>query len=305
MEDLFANLPKVRGEYKYNESLKKHTWLNVGGKADVMFFPKDEVDLQMFLREKPNNIPFFILGNGSNLLIRDGGINGVVIKLSSPYFSQWKLKDNKLVLGSGLKNVLLKNILLENELGGLEFLCSIPGCLGGAVRSNAGCFGSEISQIFLTAKVMDGKGNIFAATAADFHFSYRNSSFPQDWILLQVELQTQQAPRKQIEDILIKNMMYRQEHQPQNIRTAGSTFKNPQQNAAWKLIKESGACNLKVGGASFSAKHCNFFVNDGTATAADLEKLGEDTRKLVYQKFGINLEWEVKVMGRKNGCDGK
>lgn len=305
MDNLFANLPKVRGKYRYNEPLKKYTWLNVGGNADVMFFPKDETDLQIFLGEKSKKIPFFILGNGSNLLIRDGGIEGVVIKLNSVNFSQWKCEGDKLILGCGFKNALLKNILLENGLGGLEFLCSIPGCLGGAVRSNAGCFGSEISQVLLNAKVMDGNGNIFDVNVEDFHFSYRNSDFPQDWVILQVGLQTHSATRKQIEDILIKNALYRKEHQPQNIRTAGSTFKNPQQNAAWKLIKESGACNLKVGGASFSEKHCNFLVNDGTATAEDLEKLGENARKLVFQKFGINLEWEIKLIGRENGCNGK
>lgn len=297
------NLPQVRGEYKFNEPLKKYVWLNVGGPADVLFLPKDEKDLQNFLKQKPENLPVFILGGGSNLLVRDGGIAGAVIKLGSPAFAEYKIENEVLNIGGGFKNFALKNILLENELGGLEFICSIPGSIGGLVRSNAGCFGSDLAQVLLKAKVMNGKGDIFEVLPADFNFSYRNSNFPEDWIVLELSLKTKKTPAAQIEKIISDNFLYRKERQPQGVRTAGSTFKNTPDAPAWKLIKQSGGNELKIGGASLSDVHCNFMVNDGTASAADLENLGEEVRRLVKKQTGVALDWEVKIIGRKNGND--
>lgn len=305
MTELLQTLPEVKGKYKFQEPLKKYTWLNVGGPADVMFFPADAEDLQYFLQHKPANLPVFVIGSGSNLLVRDGGVKGAVIKLKAPAFSGWKLQDNILCAGSGLKNAALKNILLQNGISGLEFICSIPGSIGGLVRSNAGCFGGELAQVLQKAKVMDAKGNIFEAAAEDFHFSYRHSDFPADWIILELYLKTAKAPKEQIAAVIAENAAYRTEHQPQHVRTAGSTFKNPAGGRAWELIKNSGGCGLKIGGASFAEKHCNFMINDGTATAADLENLGETVRKLVKKQTGVNLDWEVKIIGEKNGCDGK
>ena len=204
-------------------------------------------------------------------------------------------------MGCGFKNAALKNILLQNEIGSLEFICSIPGSIGGLVRSNAGCFGGELSQVLQKAEVIDGAGRIFEVPAADFHFSYRSSDFPQDWIVLRLYLKIIHSPQAQIADIIAKNASYRLEHQPQNVRTAGSTFKNPLNCRAWELIKNAGGCNLKIGGASFAEKHCNFMLNDGTATAADLENLGETVRRLVKSQTGVELEWEVKLIGEKNG----
>lgn len=301
MTEYLPNLPQVEGIYKLNEPLKKYTWLNVGGPAEVMFFPKNAEDLQNFLQHKPQNLPVFILGGGSNLLVRDGGIKGVVIKLSASDFAEWNISGNLLSLGCGFKNAALKNILLQNEIGSLEFICSIPGSIGGLVRSNAGCFGGELSQVLQKAEVIDGAGRIFEVPAADFHFSYRSSDFPQDWIVLRLYLKIIHSPQAQIADIIAKNASYRLEHQPQNVRTAGSTFKNPLNCRAWELIKNAGGCNLKIGGASFAEKHCNFMLNDGTATAADLENLGETVRRLVKSQTGVELEWEVKLIGEKNG----
>lgn len=295
------NLPPIRGEYKFNEPLKKYVWLNVGGPADVLFLPEDEKDLQDFLKQKTENLPVFILGGGSNLLVRDGGISGVVIKLSKPAFSEYRIENEVLTLGGGFKNSALKSILLENELGGLEFICSIPGSIGGLVRSNAGCFGMDLAQVLLKAKVINGRGEIFEALPADFNFSYRNSSFPEDWIVLELSLKTKKTPAAQIEKSINDNLLYRKEHQPQGVRTAGSTFKNTLEAPAWKLIKQTGGSKLKIGGASFSDIHCNFMINDGTASAADLENLGEKVRLLVKEQTGIVLDWEVKVIGRKNG----
>ena len=301
--EILQNLPQVQGEYKINEPLKKYTWLNVGGNADVMFFPEDEKDLQNFLQQNEAKLPVFVLGGGSNLLVRDGGISGVVIKLSSPSFAGWKFEGGILAVGCGLKNAALKKILLENEIGGLEFICSIPGSIGGLVRSNAGCFGSDLAKVLLKAKVIDGQGKIFEVPAEDFHFDYRHSDFPADWILLQLFLKTEKSAAEKIKNIIDQNAAYRREHQPQNVRTAGSTFKNPENGRAWELIKKVGGCDLRVGGASFSPQHCNFLINDGSATAADLEQLGLEVQKLVKAQTGVNLQWEVKVIGRKNGND--
>lgn len=303
MTEILKNLPQVRGEYKINEPLKKYTWLNVGGNADVMFFPKDEDDLQSFLKQNTSHLPIFVLGSGSNLLVRDGGLSGVVVKLSSPYFASWQLEDDILTVGCGLKNAALKKILLENEIGGLEFICSIPGSIGGLVRSNAGCFGSDLAKVLLKAKVIDGKGNIFEVDAKYFHFAYRHSDFPADWILLQLFLKTEKSPVENIKSLIEQNAAYRKEHQPQNVRTAGSTFKNPENGRAWELIKNVGGCELKIGGAHFSQQHCNFMINDGSASAADLERLGTEVQKRVKEQTGIDLQWEVKVIGRKNGND--
>ena len=305
MTELLQKLPEVEGKYKFNEPLKKYTWLNVGGPAEVMFFPKDEADLQYFLQNKPKELPVFVIGSGSNLLVRDGGLKGVVVKLDTPAFAQWKIDDNALCVGGGLKNTALKNILLQNQIGGLEFICSIPGSIGGLVRSNAGCFGGELSNVLLKALVIDGSGKIFEVLPEKFNFAYRHSDFPADWIELRLYLKTVQAAAEQIAEIIAKNAAYRQEHQPQGVRTAGSTFKNPANGRAWEFIKNAGGCGLHIGGASFAEKHCNFMLNDGSASAADLENLGEAVRKRVYEQTGVKLEWEVKVIGEKNGNAGQ
>lgn len=300
MENNIINkLPHVAGEYKSNELLKKYTWLNVGGPADVMFFPKDKEDLQKFLLEKPADIDVFVLGSGSNLLVRDGGISGVVVNLKSSSFNKIKIADNIIQCGAGLKNSFLKKIMIENEISGLEFLCSIPGSLGGALRTNAGCFGSEISNVLQSATVIDSAGRIFTVENKDFNFSYRKSDFPSDWIILEVCLKGIKSAKEQIISTIETNAEYRKKNQPQNVRTAGSTFKNPKGYKAWELIKNSGAADFKVGGASMSSKHCNFLINDGTATASDIEHLGNNIINAVKDKYGVELEWEIKIIGKE------
>lgn len=300
MENNIINkLPHVAGEYKSNELLKKYTWLNVGGPADVMFFPKDKEDLQKFLLEKPADIDVFVLGSGSNLLVRDGGISGVVVNLKSSSFNKIEIADNIIQCGAGLKNSFLKKIMIENEISGLEFLCSIPGSLGGALRTNAGCFGSEISNVLQSATVIDSAGRIFTVENKDFNFSYRKSDFPSDWIILEVCLKGIKSAKEQIISTIETNAEYRKKNQPQNVRTAGSTFKNPKGYKAWELIKNSGAADFKVGGASMSSKHCNFLINDGTATASDIEHLGNNIINAVKDKYGVELEWEIKIIGKE------
>lgn len=296
---IYDSLPEVKGKYIENVKLAKHTWFGVGGPAEVLFLPHDVDDLKTFLMRKPESIPVTIIGGGSNLLIRDGGIPGVVIKLDAPAFRQCSVHDTEVTVGAGMKNSDLKKILIENGIGGLEFVCSVPGRIGGLLRTNAGCFGKSVSEVFVKAYIMNEWGRVYETTAEDFNFSYRSSMFPDDWIILDVTLKGGKAEPQEIKKIMDEQQRYRMEHQPINKKTAGSTFKNPEGLQAWKLIKEAGCAGLKVGGAEVSDKHCNFLINRGTATAQDIEELGELIIEKVKQKTAITLEWEVRRMGVK------
>ena len=297
--NILKNLLEVRGEYKIDEPLKKYTWLKIGGPADVMFFPEDIDDLQTFLRNKNPELSVFIIGGGSNLLIKDKGICGVVIKLQNKNFAKVHVEDNKIYCGAGMLNSALKKTIAENGLGGLEFLCSIPGTMGGTLRTNAGCFGAELSDVLLSAQVMDFKGNIFTAENKDFNFAYRYSQFPEDWIVLELCLRYEKASSVEIKQKIDQYDEYRFNHQPHGIYTAGSTFKNPRGYRAWELIKNAGGNSFAVGGVKMSPQHCNFLENDGTATASDVEKLGDKIITAVEKQTGIKLEWEIKIVGRK------
>ena len=290
-------LPEVRGKYKLNEPMSKHTWFGVGGPAEVMFSPEDENDLSYFLINKPYNLPICIIGGGSNLLVRDGGIPGVVIKLDTKYFRQIKIEDGKITCFSGVKNSELKKIFLNNDIGGLEFLCSIPGHIGGSIKTNAGCFGKEVKDVILSATIVDGDGNIQSVSPEDLKLSYRSSLFPDDWIITSITFKTEKSSKENISKILEEHKTYRMKNQPYNEKTAGSTFKNPEGLKAWQLIKNSGCADMKINGAKVSEKHCNFLINSGNATALDIETLGENIIKKVKEQTSITLEWEVKRIG--------
>lgn len=292
-------LPEVRGKYIEKAMLSKHTWLGVGGPADVLFLPKDCDDLKSFLLMKPKSIPVTIIGGGSNLLVRDGGIPGVVIKLDAPDFAKIEFKGEEVTVGAGLLNRDLKKALIKHQVGGLEFISSIPGRIGGLIRTNAGCFKRSISEVVVKAHIMNEWGEIYEVGAEDFNFTYRSSMFPENWIILDVTLKGIQSTAKEIQKIMDEQAEYRKTHQPINKKTAGSTFKNPEGLAAWKLIDESGCKGLKVGGAMVSDMHCNFLINEGHATAEDLETLGEMIVEKVKEKTAITLEWEVRRMGVK------
>ena len=292
------NLPKVRGVYKFNEPLKGYTWLNVGGPAEVMFFPQDEADLQSFLAQKDKDLPVFILGGGSNLLVRDGGIKGVVIKLKNENFATQRIEGDVLCCGAGTANFALKKTVIKEGLGGLEFLCSIPGTLGGAVRGNAGCFGSETAKVLSFVRVMLPDGEIRRLSNEECGFSYRHSNLAPEWIVLEAGLRFERQNPQEVADKIAQNAEYRRTHQPQGIRTAGSTFKNPEGYAAWKLIKECGGDKMVFGGAKMSEQHCNFLHNDGTATAADIENLCHAIEKASAEKCEVPLELEIKIVGR-------
>ncbi len=294
---LLKSLPKVKGKYLTNVNLSKHTWFGVGGPAEVMYIPHDSEDLSFFIRHCPQNTPIFIIGGGSNLLVRDGGIPGVVIKLDSPAFKKIEIGFNEITCGAGLKNIELKKILINNQITGLEFLCSIPGVIGGSVKTNAGCFGREVKDVIKSVQIINGLGEIKTIGVNDLELGYRTSCFPDDWIVLSITFTTSSDSKENIEKTLNQQKAYRQAQQPYNQRTAGSTFKNPQGLRAWELIKKSGCDNFSFGGAKVSEKHCNFLINTGNATAKDIETLGEMIISTVRQKTYITLEWEIKRVG--------
>ena len=295
--DLVKLLPEVKGKYLCNVPMSKHTWFAVGGPAEVMFFPEDDDDLSWFLKAKPYNLPICVVGGGSNLLVRDGGIPGVVIKLDSPYFKRWSQSEGEITCGAGMRNADLKKIMLENKLGGLEFLVSIPGHLGGAVKTNAGCFGRELKDVLVKATIVNGDGEIREVPAADLSLSYRSSVFPDDWIITALTLKVEPKAPEETLQIINEQKNYRIKVQPHNVKTAGSTFKNPEGLRAWELIKKAGCADLHINGARVSDKHCNFLVNAGGASAHDIETLGETIVQRVKEETSITLEWEIKRMG--------
>lgn len=296
-DSIIKILPKVSGRYLQNISLSRHTWFNVGGNAEVMYIPADINDLIYFLQHKPHNIPIYVIGGGSNLLVRDGGIPGVVIKLDNAAFQKVSLSENTITCGAGVHNTNLKKHLLYHGCGNIEFLCSIPGTIGGSIRTNAGCFGKSVSDVMQSATIIDSEGKIQTVSATDLGLSYRNSLFPEDWIILSISFNIKHCPTEEINQILEQQKEYRQQHQPYNQKTAGSTFKNPEGLKAWELIKKTGSDKLVVGGAKVSEKHCNFLINTGSATAKDIETLGEMIIQRVYQQTSIKLEWEIRRLG--------
>lgn len=295
--DLVSLLPEVRGVYKCNVPLSKHTWFAVGGPAEVMYYPEDDEDLALFLKTKPYNLPITVIGGGSNLLVRDGGVPGVVIKLDSKFYKRCQINGTEMTCGAGMRNADLKKILLGNALGGIEFLCSIPGHLGGSIKTNAGCFGKEVKDVLIKVTIVDDAGNIREVPAEDLSLGYRSSLFPDDWIITSLTLKVEPKSPEETLKIMNEHKNYRMKAQPHNERTAGSTFKNPEGLRAWELIKKSGCADLRVNGAKVSEKHCNFLINTGNATAHDLETLGETIIQRVKNETSITLEWEIKRMG--------
>ena len=295
--DLLKILPQVRGKYLKNVLLSRHTWFHIGGPAEIMYIPEDEDDLCLFMKTKPYNLPVCVLGGGSNVLIRDGGIPGVVIKLSSKYFKHVKIGSESITCFAGVRNPDLQKTFIDNKIGGLEFLCSIPGVIGGSIKTNAGCFGKSIKDVILSATIVDGTGEKYTVGPEDLMLSYRNSFFPDDWIITSVTFKTETKPAPEIARTIDEQKLYRKQNQPYNERTAGSTFKNPDGLKAWELIKKAGCDKLQINGAKVSEKHCNFLINTGHAKASDLEELGDTIVERVRKATSITLEWEIKRMG--------
>jgi UDP-N-acetylmuramate dehydrogenase len=292
-EDLKSKFGK---QISLDEKLSNYSWFNLGGLADVFFKPSSIEDIIFFFKKiKPQK--FTIIGAGSNTLIRDGGIKGITIKLSSA-FSYTKLgSENVIEVGGATQDKKVADFALENELAGLEFLACIPGSIGGAVRMNTGCYGNDISEILHSIKVVNARGVTKEILAKDIKFSYRNTNLEENLLITSVKLIGKHSTKQKIKEKQETMVERKKNSQPNQIKTCGSTFKNSKNKKAWELIKESNCENFKVGNAKISEKHCNFFVNNGSATSKDLEKLINKVRETVYQKTKINLELEIKIIG--------
>jgi len=295
-----AQLPQIRGRYTFDAPLAPTTWFRVGGNADVLFKPADLEDLQHFLQQCPTTIPVMTIGVASNLLVRDGGVEGVVIRLGGG-FAEIEPIGEQIRVGAAALDV---NVALAAQLAGiagLEFMTGIPGTLGGALRMNAGCYGREIKDVLVSCRALDRRGQLHTLTPADLHLTYRHCDVPDDWIFVDAVLRgsadTPEAIASRMQDIQAK----REASQPIRTRTGGSTFANPPGESAWKLIDAAGCRGLMVGGAQVSEKHCNFLINTGTASASDLENLGEQVKNRVKATSGIELRWEIRRIGRATG----
>jgi UDP-N-acetylmuramate dehydrogenase len=290
-------LPPVRGTYTENAPLKDLVWFRAGGPAEILFRPADAEDLATFLYAKPAELPVSVIGVGSNLLIRDGGIPGVVVRLPGS-FGKIAADGTRVRAGAAALDATVARAGAEAGIAGLEFLRGIPGTLGGALRMNAGCYGREIKDVFVEATAVDAGGAIVTLKPDDMAFVYRNSGVPDGLIFVEAVLQGEAGDPEEIRTRMNTLVEQRESTQPVKSKTGGSTFKNPPGHKAWQLIDEAGCRGLKHGAAQVSEKHCNFLINTGEATAADIEGLGEDVRARVREKFGIALEWEIKRVGR-------
>lgn len=295
---LLDQLPKVRGTYREHVDLSNITWFRVGGPAEVVFRPADTEDLIHFLKEKPEGIPVTVIGVCSNLLIRDGGIDGVVIRLGRS-FASIQSSDHHVIAGAVAMSFNVSLAAQQAGISGLEFLSGIPGTIGGALAMNAGCYGSDISSHLVTAKAVDDHGDIHELQHSDFGFIYRGNTLPDNWIFTEATLKGEREHPDIIAQRIADITAQREASQPIKTATGGSTFRNPEGHKAWKLIDEAGCRGLQIGGAIMSEKHCNFLVNQGDATASDLENLGEEVRERVYKHSGVTLEWEIHRIGKK------
>ena len=293
------NLPEVRGSYRFDVNLSKTSWFGVGGRADIVFRPKDIDDLALFLKKKPESLPVTILGATSNVIISDKGIRGVLVKLGSG-FSNISHDKNHITAGAANLCANVVSYCQENALGNLEFMIGIPGMIGGAVVMNAGCFGSEVSDFFVKAKAVDFAGNIIEFNKQQCQFAYRKNKFTKEMIVVEAVFAIKNSSMVKISNLIKKYQTYRNDTQPIRKKTGGSTFKNPQEYKSWELIDKAGCRGLKIGDAQISDKHCNFMINNGVAKADDLIKLGEQVRNKVKEKFDIYLDWEINKIGDFN-----
>jgi UDP-N-acetylmuramate dehydrogenase len=297
------NLPTVRGKLLLNEPLGPYTWFRVGGAADVLFIPADAEDLADFLKALPETVPVTIIGVGSNLIVRDGGVEGVVIRLAGRAFAAITTEGDTITTGAGALDSMVAKASAKAGIAGLEFYAGIPGTIGGALTMNAGCYGSETRDVLVSAWGLTRQGQRIELALADFGYTYRHSNAPAGVIWMEATYRgTADAPEAvaaRINEITSR----RETTQPIREKTGGSTFKNPDGHSSWKLVDEAGwrgKLHAETGGgAKFSELHSNFMINPGEATAADIEGLGETVRADVLKKTGVQLDWEIKRIGRK------
>ncbi|WP_313105017.1 UDP-N-acetylmuramate dehydrogenase [Brevundimonas sp.] len=297
------NLPTVRGKLLLNEPLGPYTWFRVGGAADALFIPADAEDLADFLKALPETVPVTIIGVGSNLIVRDGGVEGVVIRLAGRAFAAITTEGETITVGAGALDSMVAKASAKAGIAGLEFYAGIPGTIGGALTMNAGCYGSETKDVLVSAWGLTRQGERIELALADFGYTYRHSNAPAGVIWMEATYRgTADAPEAvaaRINEITSR----RETTQPIREKTGGSTFKNPEGHSSWKLVDEAGwrgKLHAETGGgAKFSELHSNFMINPGEATAADIEGLGEAVRADVLKKTGVQLDWEIKRIGRK------
>ena len=296
-DHMAAALPDLRGRLKANAALADITWFRVGGAAELLYTPADEDDLAYFLQNRPAETPITVIGLGSNLLVRDGGVAGVVIRLGRG-FGAVEIEDAfRVRAGTAVPDIKLARAAAEAGIKGLAFYRGIPGSLGGALRMNAGAHGTETKDVLIEARAVDPNGAVVVMSVDEMAMSYRHCGAPKDLIFTQALFQGEPGDRDEITAEMDEIAEYREQAQPIKSRTGGSTFKNPDGHKAWQLIDAAGCRGLRIGGAMVSEKHCNFLINEGGATAADLEELGKTVRTRVKETSGVELDWEIRRIG--------
>ena len=294
---LKARLPQLRGRLLGNEPLAPLTWFRVGGPAQALFMPEDEADLAYLMANLAADIPVTVIGLGSNLIVRDGGIAGVVVRLGRGFNDVTIEPDNRVRAGAAVPDLRVAKAAQEAGIAGLAFMRGIPGAVGGALRMNGGAYGTETKDVLIAARGVDRAGNVRTYSNAEMGFSYRHCAVPDDVVFTQALLQGHTGDPVAIAAEMDAITARREETQPVKSRTGGSTFKNPLPHKAWELIDKAGCRGLTIGGAQVSELHCNFLINLGNAIAADIEALGEEVRRRVREQNGIELEWEIKRLG--------
>ena len=295
--ELKSAMPQLRGRLLANQRLAELTWFRVGGPAQVLFTPADEGDLAYFLKHLPTNLPAYVVGVGSNLIVRDGGMAGVVIRLSPRAFGEASVDGDIVTAGAAALDKRVAETAAAANLAGLEFFFGIPGTIGGALRMNAGANGAETKDVLFEATGIDRKGNLHTFSNSDMEFVYRNSGVDPSVTFTSARFRCKPAAPETIRARMNEVQTHRETAQPIREKTGGSTFQNPPGHSAWKLIDAAGCRGLRLGGAQVSDMHCNFLINTGNASAHDIEALGETVRERVKQITGIELHWEIKRIG--------
>lgn len=292
------HLPAVRGRLLRDEALAPFTWFRVGGAADLLFLPADADDLADFLKALPKDVPVTVLGVGSNVIVRDGGIEGVVVRLAGKGFGQVSVEGQRVTAGAAALDAAVARAAAKGGVAGLEFYAGIPGSIGGALTMNAGCYGAETKDVLVSAWGVDRQGERRDFALSDFGYTYRHSQAPTDIIWVEAVYEGRPDAPEAIQARMDEITSRREQSQPIREKTGGSTFKNPPGHSSWKLVDEAGWRGKPRGGAMFSTLHSNFMINTGQATAADLEGLGEAVRADVKAKLGVELNWEIRRLGR-------
>lgn len=294
---LISKLPIIRGEYRENANLAKFCWFKVGGNADILYKPADIEDLQDFFRGLPSNINYFVLGLGSNLLVKDSGYRGVAIRLGREFNYARLTEHGTVVAGASMLDVNLAEFCAQNSLSGLEFYAGIPGTIGGALAMNAGAYGTETKDVLISAKAVNRKGELRIFSVEELGYTYRHKDLDDEWVFVEAEFKVSKGNQSAIVAKINEIQSSRAATQPIKSKTGGSTFKNPEGHKAWQLISDAGCRGLQIGGAKVSEMHCNFFINEGDATASDIENLIAEVQKRVLAKSGIELQPEIKIIG--------